>query len=142
MLYDHVDRHLAEAGSIERAAVPLGMYLAWCANLQLVSHQLVDEAERLLLRVRYREVTGSELLISGCAGALDGIWLNDEGRRFTDGYYGRYLEDFAVVFGEDVYSVKDDWGNYDRIAVLLTRRYMENRRPESSKRRRWWRFWK
>lgn len=140
MLYDHVDRHLVQAGSIGRAVVPMGMYMAWCANLQLVSQRLTDEAERLLLRVRYREATGSELLISACAGGLDGVWLNDEGRHFTDGYYECYLEDFASVFGDDVYAVKDDWVNYDRIAAVLTRRYMARRRS-AAKRRHWWQFW-
>jgi hypothetical protein len=145
VVYDDLDRHLREAGSIERAAVPMGMYLAWCANLQLVSRGLMDEAEQLLLRVRYREVTGSELLVGGCAGRLESRWLNDDGCRFTDEYYGYYLDDFASVFGADIYAVKDDWAHYDRIASVLTKRYMYGRRGgrrRNSERRVWWRFWR
>ena len=150
MLYDDLGRHLPEAGSMERAAVPMGMYLAWCANLQLVSPRLAEEAEQLLLRVRYREATGSELLVAGCAGELRGRWLSEDGRRFTDEYYPRYLDDFASVFGGDVYDVRDDWAHYDEIAALLTKRYMRSngaraygaRAPGTQRPgRRWWRFW-
>jgi hypothetical protein len=140
LIYDDLSRHLAAAGSIERAAVPMGMYLAWCANLQLVSRRLVEEAEQLLLRVRYREVTGSELLVAGCAGELHSRWLSEEGRRFTNQYYPRYLDDFAAVFGGDVYDVKDDWAHYDEIAAVLTRAYMSRTRGRQPG-RKWWKFW-
>ncbi|MDH3641243.1 MAG: hypothetical protein OES38_04060 [Gammaproteobacteria bacterium] len=148
MVYDDLDRHLPEAGSIERAAVPMGMYLAWCANLQLVSQRLTEQAEQLLLRVRYREVTGSELLVAGCAGELHSRWLNAEGCRFTDEYYAQYLADFASVFGGDIYGVKDDWAHYDEIAAVLTRHYMHGTGRRSAGRsagrggeRKWWKFW-
>lgn len=147
MIYDDLDRHLELAGSIERAAVPMGMYLAWCANLQLVSPQLAADAGQLLLRVRYREVTGSQLLVAGCAGELHSRWLSEDGRRFTDGYYPQYLADFAGVFGEDVYSVQDDWDHYDRIAAVLTKHYMGSDRTDRGGRRggsrggKWWKFW-
>jgi hypothetical protein len=145
-VYDDLDQHIAEAGSIERAAVPMGMYIAWCANLQLVSRQLVEEAEQLLLRVRYREVTGSELLVAGCAGELHSRWLSEEGRAFTDAYYPQYLADFGSVFGGDVYGVKDDWAHYDEIAAVLTRAYMHGagrgrRHAPGSPGRKWWKFW-
>jgi hypothetical protein len=119
----------------------MGMYIAWCANLQLVSRRLVEEAEQLLLRVRYREVTGSELLVAGCAGELHSRWLSEDGRRFTDAYYSRYLADFAAVFGGDVYGVKDDWDHYDEIAAVLTRAYMHGA-GKQGRARNWWKFWK
>lgn len=140
-IYDDLDRHLAAAGSMDRAAVPMGMYLAWCTNLQLVSRRLVEEAEQLLLRVRYREVTGSELLVAGCAGELHSRWLSEDGRRFTDAYYPQYLADFELVFGGDVYDVKDDWAHYDRIAVVLTKRYMHAAAQRHGRGRKWWKFW-
>jgi len=140
MIYDALDHHLAAAGSIERAAVPMGMYLAWCANLQLVSARLAQDAEQLLLRVRFREVTGSELLVAGCAGELHSRWLSEGGQRFTDEYYPRYLGDFAAVFGADIYAVKDDWDHYDRIAAVLTRHYMHGVN-EPGGGGKWWKFW-
>ena len=137
---------MVEAGSIDRAATPLGMYVAWGANLQLVSRQLQDRAERLILRVRYREATGAELLVGGCGGTLDVHCLNEEGQRFTEAYYPRYMDDFRTVFGDAVYDVKDDWAHYDEIARLLTKRYMHHRGVRSakggSKGSSWWKFWR
>ncbi|NIP16382.1 MAG: hypothetical protein GWM88_17205 [Pseudomonadales bacterium] len=142
MIYDDLDRHLPAAGSIERAVVPMGMYLAWCVNLQLTGQALEEEAGALVLRVRYREKTGSELLLAACGGALDGRWLNEAGRRFTDEYYKGYLADFRSVFGAAVYDVEDDWDHYDRLAPVLTRRYMGGRGQRQPGSRRWWKFWK
>lgn len=119
----------------------MGMYLAWCVNLQLTGSALEEEAGALVLRVRYREKTGSELLLAACGGVLDGRWLNDAGRRFTDSYYAEYLEDFRSVFGPDPYGVKDDWDHYDRLAPLLTRRYFGEHRTMGRRGRRWWKFW-
>ena len=147
MIHDDVSRHLGEARTYDRAAVPLGIYVAWCANLQLLAPALAEQAAELVLRVRFREITGAELLIVGCAGVLADEHLNDEGQRFTAAYLPNYHDDFLAVFGDDPYAVKDDWANYDRIAPLLTRRLMALRhgadasdnavvaRPDRS----WWR---
>ena len=43
MLIDSIDNHLAEAKEFDRAAVPMGMYLAWCVNLGLVSEEVLRE---------------------------------------------------------------------------------------------------
>ena len=145
--YDDVDRHLEAAGSIDRAAVPMGLYLAWCANLQLLSESFQSEHETLVLRVRYREIGGSELLIAGCGGSFDRAVLNADGQRFTDGYYAQYMDDYRSVFGDCVYRVKDDWAQYDRIAPLLTKHYMHSGRhgrkmPRSGARdKKWWQRW-
>ena len=112
MIYDDLDRHLPVAGAIERAAVPLGMYLAWCVNLQLTGRTLEDEAGSMLLRLRYREKTGSELLLAVCGGVLDAV------------------------------DVEDDWDHYDRLAPLLTRRYLGEGRGTDRRGRRWWKFWR
>ena len=139
MIYDDLDRHIAEAGSIEKAAVPLGMYLAWCVNLQLVGERLHVESERALLQVRYREMRGSDLLVSACGGTFRSEDLNEAGRTFTDRYYASYLDDFRAVFGDAPYEVKDDWPHYDKIAPVLTERYMNRRQGGGGS---WWKFWK
>lgn len=147
MIHDDLGRHLAAAGAIDRAAVPLGMYLAWCTNLQLISDELAGEHGRLVLRVRYREITGAELLVGACAGELADRHLNDEGRRFTAFYLPRYLDDFRTTFGTDPYAVPDDWVHYDLIAPLLTRELMAFRKNHSAggskvigrTDQRWWR---
>ncbi len=138
MIYDDLDNHIAVAGSIEKAAVPMGMYLAWCVNLQLVGKRLHVENERALLRVRYREMRGSDLLVSACGGTLRSTDLNDAGRAFTDRYYASYLDEFRAVFGSSPYEVEDDWPHYDKIAPVFTERYMRRGRAKG---RSWWKFW-
>lgn len=149
MSYDSLDHHLTEAGSIERAAVPTGMYLAWCANLGLLSQAFEEAHHALVMRVRYREIKGSELLVAGCGGDLKPEHLSNAGREFTERYFSRYLEDFAQVFADDIYGVEDSWPNYDEIARLLTREYMGPAAATSpagraghSEDKRWWQVWR
>jgi hypothetical protein len=148
-VFDDIGLHLEQARSVDRAVVPLGMYLAWCANLQLLSDALGERAATLVMRVRYREITGSELAVAGCAGRLAADHLNAEGRAFTEHYYPRYLDEFRAVFGPDPYAVRDDWDHYDRIAPLLTRALMGFRgHPGATgetvtraSRPAWWKLW-
>jgi len=146
MIYDDIGHHLAAAGTFDRAAVPLGMYFAWCANLQLLDAHFVDAHETLVIRVRYREVTGAELLVAGGAGRLDDSHLNEEGRDFTAAHYPDYMSEFRATFGGDPYAVRDDWAHYDQIAPVLTRKLMQERAAADThaahgteaRHRRWW----
>lgn len=146
-VFDDVARHLQAARSFDRAALPLGIYLAWCANHDLLSDALRQHAEALVLRVRFREITGSELAIAGCGGVLAAEHLNAEGQAFTARHYQDYLQAFADLFGPDPYAGPDDWDRYDRIAPWLTRVLMASRghipaaAPEDA-RQRWWKFWR
>lgn len=146
MIYDDVARHLAAAGSFERAAVPLGMYLAWCANHQLLSADFAERTATLVLRVRYREATGSELAVAGGGGVLSADHLNTEGRAFTEHYYPTYLTEFSEEFGLQPYAVEDNWSHYDRMARRLTKALMRFRNgghtEDDSRHRSWWRFWR
>lgn len=148
MIYDSLDNHLAPAGSIDTAAVPLGFYVTWCANLGLLAADFAAQHEQLVLRARYREIKCAELLIAGCAGELSSDMLNPAGQKFTSRYYPQYLADFRSVFGDDVYAVEDSWENYDLIAAVLTRHYMGKRRHAESAGRseaaekRWWQVWR
>lgn len=142
MVHDDVGRHLAAAGSFERAAVPLGMYVAWLANHHLLSTSFAEQSAALVTRVRMRDVTGSELAVAGCGGVLESAHLNPEGEAFTARYYPGYLDDFRAEFGDDPYAVKDDWTHYDRIAPRLTRALMRFRgQAPAGGRKPWWRFW-
>ena len=138
MTYDDIDAHYALAGSIERAATPLGMYLAWCVNLALVSDELRTAAGRELLRVQIREITGAELLIKVCHGRLEARHLNAAGQDFTARSYREYLAAYATTFGvavDAIYTVEDTWDHYDRIAPWLTRWHLGE--PPTQK-RHWW----
>jgi len=141
---DDVGRHLPQAGSFDRAAVPLGMFVAWLAQHQLLSEALSDSAGSLITRVRFREVTGSELLLSGCGGALEAEHLSAAGLAFTEHYYARFFDDFRDVFGDDVYAVDDDWAHYDRLAPRITAALMDFRGHGRQRHagEKWWKFWR
>jgi hypothetical protein len=52
--------------------------------------------------------------------------LTDEGRAFSDAYYGRYLEDFGAVFADPgPYAVEPDDDTFARIARVIDQRYAE-----------------
>ncbi|MEM8769791.1 MAG: hypothetical protein AAGE43_20335 [Pseudomonadota bacterium] len=145
MTIDDLSQHMAEAGSLDRAAVPLGLFLAWCGNLHLVSRSFQEAHEGPLLRLRYRELAPTEFLTTTTGGSLDTDHLSEEGRSFVASYYGAYLDDLREVFGGDLYGVKGDWSAYERMAGVVTRRYMDwkNGRevssPGAGALTRWWR---
>lgn len=144
-IVDELDRHLPRAGSIERAAVPTGMYVAWCANLQLLSAAFQAEHESALTRLRYRDISPAEFFVSACHGSFSEEDLGAEGRSFTARYYSDYLTDFEQTFAADAYSVADDWAHYDKIAALLTSRFMSTKASageRADRRKRWWRIWR
>jgi hypothetical protein len=154
VIIDDLDRHLPAAGSIDRAALPLGMYLAWCGNLHLLAAAFQQAHEGALLRLRYRELTPAEFLTATSGGTISSTDLTEEGQQFSEACYDLYLEDFQKTFGGDGYSAKDDWAHYDQIAPLLTRRFM-SRRQEKEQRsggrraderaagdRKWWQVWR
>jgi hypothetical protein len=52
--------------------------------------------------------------------------LTDEGRAFTDAYYGRYLDDYAALFADRAaYAVAPDEDAFDQIARVIDQRYAE-----------------
>ncbi len=145
---------MAEAGSLAKAAVPPGMYLAWCANLQLISGHFQQAHEDALLRLRYRELSPAEFFTATTTGTLELSQLSPSGGDFSRAYYHRYMADFRSTFSDDPYAVRDDWAHYDQIAAVLTRHFMawkdggraKRLYPPSNgerlgKRSKWWRRW-
>ena len=126
-LYDSLDAHLLQAPDIDRAIVPMGMMMSWCVQMQLLAPEVVAAHESLVLRIRYRESRGSELL-AACGGDLRGPLFTEPGQRFLAEYYPRYLEDYRRVFGDELYAVEDNWDNYARLAPVITRAYMRGGR--------------
>ena len=120
VIYDSIDEHLKLAGEFDKAAIPMGMYLAWALNLGLLRQELVREHQQLITRVRMQDAKGSELLMA-LGGNLDETLFSERGNRFAGNYYQRYMIDYASVFGRDPYLVEDTWCNYDKIAKLLTK---------------------
>lgn len=121
-MYDNLDNHLAEAQDMAQAAVPMGMLLAWCASMHMLSAEYQQEHERAVLRVRMQEISGSELLIAG-GGDLRREMFTEAGQKFLDRYYPRYLDDYLTTFGQ-LYGIADNPGNYSKIAQVLTKAYL------------------
>ena len=71
--------HLEVAGAPDRAAMHIGVFLAWCVNHDLVSETLKRQHADLLLKVRVRELDGSELLVRIAAGQLLRELLSEAG---------------------------------------------------------------
>jgi hypothetical protein len=147
LIYDTLENHLPYAGSIDRAAVVPGMFLAWCANLGLLSAQFQQQHEALIVRVRYREIKGSELFVVAAAGVLDSDCLSDAGQSFCERYYASYLDDFRATFNSEPGDVEDNWHNYDSIARVLTRHHLgplADTAPaeHGDGEKRWWQVWR
>jgi len=134
-IYDTLDYHLSRGADIAQAAVPMGLFLSWAVNLRLFAEANYLDQESTLLRIRFRETNGSELLVA-CGGDLCAEMFTAEGQRFVRAYYPRYLDDYAACFGSDIYSVEENWVNYDRLAAVLMRAYLGA--PEASPIRRDW----
>jgi len=145
---DELDRHLPEAGSIERAAIVPGVFLAWCANLDLLDPQFVAAHEREMLRVRMRDFTPAEFFVKTAGHRLGLELLSESGRRFAIDHYPGYPAEFANALGIDVeriYTAKDGWDTYDLVAKPLTAAYYAFARAghkPHAERKHWWQLWR
>ena len=119
MIIDDIDLHIEEAGSIDRAALVPGMYLAWCVNLQLVAPKVEASFGREVLRLRYRELTPAAFFLKVAHGRLTDDLMSEQGSAFAVHHYGQYRTGTAAT----LYDAKDDWGTYDSIAPALTKAY-------------------
>ena len=104
MVYDRAEWHTdaaRDAGGTDPFA-HAELYLRWLTTRDLLA-QMPDEP-----------------------GVLSAAACTDEGRRFTDAYYARYLDDFGAVFADvGLYSVEPDEDAFDRIARVIDQRYAE-----------------
>jgi len=125
VVYDTLEQHLQRHADLAQAAVPMGMLLAWAANQHLLAAQVAQLHERLLLRIRFQEALGSELLVA-CGGDLHSDLFNLDGQAFLQDYYADYLGDYKELFGEEYYRIADDIDNYQRVAAMLTHRFMHS----------------
>jgi hypothetical protein len=113
----------------------IGMFLAWCVLRGLAKQDANDEAwTQAVGRLKRREITGGELLSEMCDGKLLDDDLGPEGIAFANAYYEPgFGRDYASVLGDqmpstghdadDLCSVPDTWGNFDRLAPLLDKRH-------------------
>jgi hypothetical protein len=153
MSYDRADHdYSTEQEPLPKghAANHIGMFLAWavCNGLENEFHR--QHSSELLARLRQREITGRQFFEAACNERFSEKDLNPEGNAFAEHYYaneagerGAYFADYKRVLVAGLPSfwhVADTWANYDKLAVVLDRRFADWRQPPPSK--RWWQFWK
>lgn len=138
MIIDSVDAHLADAGSIDKAALLPGQFLAWCANMQLLAEHFENDFSRVLVRARFREITPSELFIVTCGGELSDRVLTERGQQFARTHYAAFCGVIKGELAESLYEVENEWWLYERTSAWLTARLL-GKAPSS---RPWWQFWK
>ena len=144
MIIDDVARQLSAAqadgcgSSFERAAAIPGMFLTWCVNLGLISDELARREESRILRLKYRDITGGEFLVSACGGMLDASMLSANGLSFARENY----EAFELAAREMIeMPIEDNWVHYDRMAPWLTEKYLGRKGSRKRANKRGWRGW-
>ena len=115
-----VDDYLKDAGSLDKALLPLGFLLVFCAQHQLLSPQFRQDREQQLSSVRFQEGPVTALLASH-GGTLYATDFSPRGVAFIQEYLAQLPADFADIFGVDCYAIEDNWENYQLLANLLVR---------------------
>lgn len=116
----------------EAAGTRIGMYAAWLTLRGLGSEGLNAYLDDL----RARQISCADFLFDACDGKLGEQDLNEEGLAFSSHYYGtRFDTDYERVFEsefsqtgyaiDDACSIPDTWANFDRLAIVLNRRWMD-----------------
>ncbi len=95
LVYDDLDNHLGKAADLAQASVPMGMLLAWCARMQLLSPAFLQAHDQLVLQVQVEEARGSELLIA-CGGRLEKSFFTAQGQDFLDSFLSYLLATLGV----------------------------------------------
>lgn len=117
----------------EAGATHIGMFLAWVIQRGLESDTLKQDYPEAIERVRSREMTGREFLLSCCDEKLTDEDLNDEANRFAASYLeDQYINDYVEIVPdehESVYHLEDTWENFDLVARFVDRRFEEWGRP-------------
>ena len=137
MIIDSVDPYLPVAGSIDKAARVPGQFLAWCAQMQLLSADFEEEHSSLLVRCRFREIEPSEFFIVSCGGELSDRVLNERGQQFARVHYAEFAQTLPELVA-DFWQLENEWWLFERSAKVLNERLLG--KPPA--RRAWWQFWR
>ncbi len=151
-IYD-VAHHLSETASFDRAAAVPGLFVAWCANLGLLSEDVERAGGDALVRLRMRDMRGGEFLVATLGGAITEAHLSRVGFAFARKHYAAYLQELPDIVGvADLGGVRDSWAHYDLAAPWLTRRHLGPARRSGggsglgklgqATDKKWWQVWK
>lgn len=144
MIIDDIGWHLSAVDNDEfgrsfgqASAIP-GIFLTWCVNLGLISDEFARREEIRIMRLKYRDITGGEFLVSACGGTLDEDMLSAKGMSFARDHY----KAFELAVSELIeIPIEDGWAHYDRMAPWLTEKFLgQERSRKRATKQGWWRW--
>lgn len=135
MIFDSADYHFIDFQTDlpkEAGGTRIGMYATWLTLRGLGGDGFNDYLDDL----RARRISCAGFLFDACDGKLGSEDLSEEGLAFTSHYYDAQFDaDFDRVFtnefsrtghaADDACSIPDSWANFDRLALVLNRRWMD-----------------
>lgn len=134
MAYDRADNDPA------RDEVRIAFFIAWAMLSGLAGQVHLEDTQALLRHLHEHEIAPRKFLKIACD---DKFWEEDlsaEGNLFARAYYLQrrgllnYFDDYKRIFLADYANltlVADTWGNYDKIAPMISGRYEEWRRSRT-----------
>jgi hypothetical protein len=153
MAYDRADWHSGGNYPVdlppENGGTHIGFFLTWAISHNLVGGLHMEDSKAALDAVKARQKTGRDFLFEQCDGKFWAEDLSPEGNAFAEAYYaektGPYFRDLLSTIGvglPTIYHAEDSWGNYDKLAAVIDRRYINWKgRGTINDTRPWWRFW-
>ncbi len=133
----HYEGDYPEDLEVQNAAIHIGMFLAWCIEMNFASEELIEDASENIDKIKAHSMTGAQFL-----EILDEKFmsehLNDQGNAFTIDYYedskfskmyACYAEDFGNTFDDEkyetLYHVEDTWENYKLMKSTIDIRFKQ-----------------
>jgi len=116
----------------EAGATHIGMFVAWALLSGLGGEIHIEECPEDMESLQSRSLTPGAFMMRYCDGKFTDEDLNEEGNQFAAAYFdlqkGGYLADYEASLGEnvpDLYHINDTWENYERLKLVLDRRFSE-----------------
>lgn len=124
---------------LEQAFVPAGFYFGWLLANNYQTDVVLEIADYTLDEFNSHESSGPELFMTDWDGILTGELMMSDVYRFSKSYYvpGEYEADLRELFAlgvKSIYSIEDNWENFDKIKARLDQRYEEWLAERRSKR--------
>lgn len=115
-----------------------GMFLGWLADTGLLSESFIKEFPDELASFKQRKITGPQLFENTYDGVLTLNDISELGNRFALSYFefenGKYLIDYGETLATELpsmYHVADTWENYEKLKVVLDKRFEEWKRQNN-----------
>ena len=113
----------------EQTFVHTGLFFAWLVDKGLMSDFFIEETGSEIEKVKNRSISPSTIYMNW-DGVLLGEMLSNKGFNFALSYFdfdrGTYMADYEKVFnvtGDQVFTVKNTWDNYDKIKPVIDAAY-------------------